>query len=226
MVTSIPKATFEFLKKLKENNNREWMLENKEAYKIQESELKKFYDAVEIGLRDSDEIASTKIYRIYRDVRFSKNKTPYNIHRSAMFLRSGMQRRGEYYLRLQPGNTYIAGGIFDPNPAELLRIRKEFEMDSSEIREILLRQPFKKAFDGLVTEDTVKTAPKGFDRDDPNIDLIKLKSFFVRHRFADEEVTEPDFREKVLENYRLLRPFFDYLSEVLTTDLNGISIID
>ncbi len=211
--------------KLKENNNREWMQENKKEYLANEKLLKEFYSAVENNLNVTDEIARVKVFRINRDVRFSNNKTPYNVHRSVSFSRAGAHRRGGYYLRLEPGNSYMAGGFFSPEKEDLFRIRKEFELDSQEIREILTRKEFKKAFGGFNQENAVKTAPKGFNKDDENIDLIRLKSFFVTHKFTDQEVFAKDFKDKLLNHYLLLCPFFDYMSDVLTTDLNGELII-
>ncbi len=226
MNPTIPKSAFDFLLKLKDNNNRDWMQEHKKEYLANENALKKFYLEVEKGLNVTDEIAKTKIFRINRDIRFSKNKTPYNSHRSVSFSRAGAHRRGGYYLRLESGNSYMAGGFFDPNPADLLRIRKEFEMDSSEIREILEQKDFKKSFEGFNQGNSVKTAPRGFNAEDENIDLIRLKGFTVRHNFTDEEVFAEDFKDKLIYHYTLLRPFFNYLSDVLTTDLNGVSLLE
>lgn len=120
----------------------------------------------------------------------------------------------------------MAGGFFSPEPADLLRIRKEFEMDASEIKTILNEKQFKNAFGGFNQENRVKTAPKGFSKVDPTIDLIRLKSFFVTHPFTDKEVHSADFSDQVIHHFELLRPYFDYMSEVLTTDLNGVSLID
>ena len=226
MSITIPKSSFDFLKKLKKNNHREWMQEHKKEYLAGEKDLKAFYAEVESGLTDNDEIAKMKIFRINRDVRFSKDKTPYNVHRSVSFSKAGAQRRGGYYLRLEPGNSAMAGGFFSPEPADLMRIRKEFEMDSSEIRKVLDQKDFKKAFGGFNTEYAVKTAPKGFNKEDPNIDLIRLKSYFVVHKFSDAEVYSEDFKDNVVHHFELLRPYFDYMSEVLTTDLNGVSLLD
>ena len=226
MSASIPKSTFDFLKKLKQNNHRDWMQEHKKEYLKGESSLKEFYAQVEAELNKTDEIAKLKVFRINRDVRFSKDKTPYNVHRSASFSRAGAHRRGGYYLRLEPGNSAMAGGFFSPEPSDLLRIRKEFEMDTIEIRDILKQNSFNKAFQGFDQTYSVKTAPKGFSKEDPNIDLIKLKSFFVVHKFTDAEVFSTQFKDNLLQHFLLLRPFFDYMSEVLTTDLNGVSTID
>ncbi|MBQ4819508.1 DUF2461 domain-containing protein [Aquimarina sp. MMG016] len=225
-MSTIPKSTFEFLKDLKKNNHRDWMTEHKKRYQAGEKELKTFYAAVVERLNEKDEIEKTKVFRINRDVRFSKDKTPYNVHRSVSFSRAGAHRRGGYYLRLEPGNSLMAGGFFSPEPADLLRIRKEFEMDDQEIREILANPEFKKAFGGFNNQYQVKTAPKGFSKDHPNIDLIKNKSFFVEHAFTDAEVFAPDFLDKVVHHFELLRPYFDYMSDVLTTDLNGVSLLE
>lgn len=225
MNPTIPKSAFDFLLKLKENNNRDWMQEHKKEYLASENALKLFYSEVEKGLNITDEIAKLKVFRINRDIRFSHNKTPYNVHRSVSFSRAGAHRRGGYYLRLESGNSYMAGGFFSPEPADLLRIRKEFEMDSSEIREILKQKDFKKAFGGFNQENAVKTAPNGFSKEDQNIDLIRLKSLVVKHPFTDEEVFAPDFKDNLLNHYQLLHPFFNYMSDVLTTNLNGESLL-
>ena len=108
---------------------------------------------------------------------------------------------------------------------DLLRIRREFEMDANEIRTILNQKEFKKAFQGFNQENKLKTAPRNFNKEDPNIDLIKLKNYFVAHRFTDDEVLSKDFEDRLMHHFLLLRPYFDYMSELLTTDLNGVSVL-
>ncbi|MGB5943556.1 MAG: DUF2461 domain-containing protein [Leeuwenhoekiella sp.] len=217
---------FQFLKDLKQNNDREWMTENKTRYQANEKRLKAFYAKLGEELERVDVIEKQKVFRINRDIRFSKDKTPYNVHRSVYFSREGAHRRGGYYLRIEPARTYLAGGFFQPEREDLFRIRKEFELDAEPFRKILAQPKFNKAFGGLNTEDQVKTAPKGFSREDPNIDLIRNKNFFVSHKFEDYEVLRPDFHKQVVAQYQLMRPFFDYMSVVLTTDLNGESVLD
>lgn len=226
MSISIPKSAFDFLLALRQNNNRDWMQEHKKEYLANEEKLKIFYSEVEKGLMQTDEIAKVKIFRINRDLRFSKDKTPYNSHRSVSFSRAGAERRGGYYFRLDPGNCFMAGGFFEPNKEDLFRIRKEFEIDSSEIREILNEKEFKKIFGNFLQANAVKIAPKGFDKEHENIDLIKLKNFIVQHSFTEEEVLSENFAETLVHHFKLLRPFFDYMSSVLTTDLNGVSLLD
>ncbi|RMB57459.1 DUF2461 domain-containing protein [Dokdonia sinensis] len=228
MMASIPKSSLDFLTKLKKNNHRDWMTENKKEYLASEKRLKEVYAQIQQGLSKTDEIEKLKVFRINRDIRFSNDKTPYNVHRSASFSRAGAHRRGGYYLRIEPnGNSMIGGGFFGPEPADLKRIRQEFEMDASEIRAILAEPAFVKAYGGAFDAwDPVKTAPRGFNVDGPNIDLIRLKNFVVTRKFTDAQVTAPDFPDTVVAHFQLLRPFFDYMSDVLTTDLNGVSLLE
>ncbi|MDG1330140.1 MAG: DUF2461 domain-containing protein [Flavobacteriaceae bacterium] len=221
----LQKSILSFLDKLKKNNNRDWMMEHKKEYQSNEKILKQFYSSVEASLNITDEISKLKVFRINRDIRFSKNKTPYNVHRSVSFSRAGAHRRGGYYLRIEPGNSAMAGGFFSPEASDLFRIRKEFEIDATEIREILNHKKFKKAFGGFNQAYQVKTAPRNFSKDDKNIDLIKLKNYFVECKFTDREVLSDDFEKKLMDHYLLLRPLFNYMSEVLTTDLNGVSLL-
>ncbi len=225
-MSTIPKSTFDFLEALKKNNHKDWMTEHKKTYLASEKALKSFYESVKERLNENDEIEKIKVFRINRDVRFSKDKTTYNVHRSASFMRSGAHRRGSYYLRIESGKCSMGGGFFGPEPADLLRIRKEFEMDDQEIREILAQSDFNTAFGGFNQGFQVKTAPKGFAKAHAAIDLIRNKSFFVTHDFTDAEVLAPDFLDKLVYHYELLHPFFNYMSDVLTTDLNGVSLLD
>lgn len=220
----IEKDLLKFLGDLKKNNNRDWFNERKPKFKEHEKNIKSFFSDIEAGLNDNDKIEGHKVWRIYRDVRFSNDKTPYKPRFAGGFKRAGAERRGGYYLNIEPGNSSVGGGFYKPNPADLLRIRKEFEMDDSEIREILNDKKFKTTF-GEVMGDEVKSAPKGFDREHPAIDLIKKKQMYFFKNFTDKEVCSPDFDKKVIETFETIRPFFDYMSSVLTTDLNGESIL-
>ena len=131
--------------------------------------------------------------------------------------------RGGYYLHIEPGGSFVGGGFWEPNASDLNRIRKEFEMDDEEIRTIVADETFKKVFGGLKGEE-LKTAPKGFDKTHPAIDLIRKKQYLLTRNFSDIEVLAPNFQEEVLATFKAMRPFFDYMSEVLSTDLNGESI--
>ena len=223
--TTITKEVVGFLKELKANNNREWFAENKKRFKAVESVAKEFYNTLMEELNTHDEIEKLKMFRIYRDVRFSKDKSPYQPHFAGSFARAGAHRRGGYYLRVRPGESFIAVGFWQPNPKDLLRLRKEFEQDSSEIREIISQKAFKDIWGDMEGEE-VKTAPKGFKKDDPNIDLIRKKAFIFVRNFTDKEVLEADFMKTVNASFKAIRPYFDYMSDVLTTNLNGESLLD
>ena len=224
-MTAISKTTLDFLKELKTNNNREWFNENKPAFQVEQKKAKEFYAAIMEELKQHDDIESLKIFRIYRDVRFSKDKTPYKLHFDGHFVRATKRLRGGYYLRIKPGESFLAGGFWEPNKDDLLRIRKEFEMDTTEIRSIINNKQFVKYF-GKLEGNELKTAPRGFDKEHPDMDLIKMKQFIVTRYFSDEEVLNPNFLEELNKSYKAMRPYFDYMSEILTTDLNGESIID
>ena len=213
-----------FLSDLKENNNRDWFNERKPTFKMHEKMAKEFFAEVQEKLRVHDDIESHKLMRIYRDVRFSKDKTPFKARLAGSFKRATERLRGGYYLNLEPDNCMVGGGFYGPNPQDLMRIRKEFEIDDSEIREIINNPDFKKTF-GTLEGDGVKTAPKGFSKDHKAIDLIKKKQYYAMKRFTNEEMMAPDFADKVVETFKVLRPYFDYMSEVLTTNLNGESIL-
>ncbi|WP_350288567.1 DUF2461 domain-containing protein [uncultured Croceitalea sp.] len=221
----IKKEAFEFLKKLEKNNNREWFTENKNTFKAHETDAKAFYNAVMENLNKHDQIEKLKIFRIYRDVRFSKDKTPYKAHFAGSFSRMGLERRGGYYLRIKPGETFLAAGFWEPNKEDLLRIRKELELDASEFRAVIDKKSFKSVW-GELQGDAVKTAPKGFDKEHPDIDLLRHKQFIFVRNFTDKEVLAKDFIIQVDHSFKAIRPYFDLMSSILTTNLNGESLID
>ena len=219
------KAAFQFLSDLKANNQREWFTERKDIFKKHQNHAKDFYASIRKKLEAHDEIDQFKLYRIYRDVRFSKDKTPYQPHFAGSFSRLGKQLRGGYYLRIRPGESFLGGGFWEPNKEDLYRIRKEFEIDDQEIRAIINAPLFVKYFGSKLEGEALKTAPKGFDKEHPAIDLIRQKGFIVNRKFTDEEVLAPNFLEEIDQSYKTLRPFFDYMSDVLSTNLNGESIL-
>ena len=132
--------------------------------------------------------------------------------------------RGGYYLQIQPGNSFIATGFWSPEKEDLLRIRKEFEMDDQEVRDIISNPKLQSVWGELQGEE-LKTAPRDFDKTHPAIDLIKKKQFIFSKQFTDAEVIAEGFAQKVSDDFKTIRPFFDYMSDVLTTDLNGVSLI-
>jgi len=226
MAAIVPKELFNFFKKLKKNNNREWFTENKTEFKNLEVDVKGFYNSVFENLQKHDDVDKIKIFRIYRDVRFSKDKTPYKTHFGGSFGRTKPRLRGGYYVHISPNNeSFIATGFWEPHKDDLLRIRKELELDANEFRKVIGAKKFKNVWGELVG-DEVKTAPKGFNKEHKDIDLIRKKQFIFTKKFTDKEVTSPDFLKDIDNAFKTIRPYFDYMSEVLTTDLNGVSLIN
>ena len=216
----ITRHTLRFLTHLRENNNRPWFEEHKEDYLAAKEEVSAFAEAVKAELSKTDVIAKCYVYRIYRDVRFSKNKTPYKDHLDAYYYRDGAERRGGYVFRIGPGMSQVGGGFFGPEKEDLLRIRKELEFDSQPIEDITQHPDFVSHFGALQGEE-VKTAPRGFSQEHPNVAWLRKKQFYALRTFTDQEVIQADFAEQTIATFRALRPFFDYMSTVLTTNANG-----
>jgi len=225
----ITPSNLQFLKKLEQNNNRDWFTENKKRYQSEHAEIVAFADALLVKLNEHDMIETVSgkksLFRIYRDVRFSKDKSPYKTHWAGGYTRATAARRGGYYFHLKPGDqSFIAGGFWAPNKDDLQRIREEIATDSSELREILADPTFVSTF-GELQGEQLKTAPKGFDKEHPNIDLLRYKQFIFSKNFTDKEVLDKGFLDAANDTFKAMRPFFDFMSEVLTTNSNGESIL-
>jgi len=225
---NIQKDSFDFLKDLSNNNNREWFNQHKDRYTVVHNNIIAFADAllVEMNRHDHIETASGKksVFRIYKDVRFSKDKTPYNTHWSGSFKRATNRLRGGYYFRIQPGNSVAAGGFFGPVPDDMKRIRQDMDDNYPDWQKLLADKTITETF-GQMKGEKLGSAPRGYAKDHPAIDLLRYKQLIFRHPFTDEEVCSPDFLYQVNEVFRNLRPFLNHMSEVLTTDANGISIV-
>lgn len=221
---SILPATLTFLRELGENNYREWFQEHKPRYEQAHHNMVNFADALIDRMGEHDQLVpmsgKKSLFRIYRDVRFSKNKTPYKRSISGRMKRDTKWLRGGYYYHIEPGNSFVAGGFWSPNKEDLRRIRDEIAADDMPLREIIADPTFQKMF-GTLQGEGVKTAPKGFSKDHPAIDLIRMKQFIVRRHFTDQEVLDANFLEQMIETFVAMRPYFDYMSDVLTTDRNG-----
>jgi uncharacterized protein (TIGR02453 family) len=218
-------SIFHFLHQLKENNNREWFASNKKAFQVEEQLAKAFFMAVYADLEKIDNLDKMQVFRIYRDVRFSKDKSPYKNHFSVGFNRSKPLLRGGMYLHIEDNTSFVGGGFWEPNAPDLFRIRKEIEVDASELRAIISEENFQKYFKTLQGEE-LKTAPKGFDKTHPAIDLLRKKQFLLTRKFSNDEVLSANFKDEVIASFKAMRPFFDYMSDVLNTDLNGESLLE
>jgi len=220
----IRKEVFHFLKKLKTNNDRDWFNDNKLHFKFIEKEIKLFGEELKNRFNEHDEIDLFKLFRIYRDIRFSKDKTPFKTHFGLTWHRTKPMNRGGYYFHIEPNNSFLACGFWDPNPKDLYRIRREIFFDSSELKKIILKNEFLHVW-GKLKGNELKTAPRNFDKSHPDISLIRKKQYIFSIKYSDQEVLNDTFIEKLNLAIKTVRPFVDYMSEILTTNENGESII-
>ena len=220
----IDQTTFQFLKNLAKNNDREWFNEHKDNYQRSLGNVQEFIDALIVKMNSHDHIETPNgkkaLYRIYNDVRFSKDKTPYTLKFSGRLKRFKPLLRGGYYFTLKPGESRVGCGFTYPNAEDLNRIRMDIQYNYKDWNKILNGKKLKNTFGEMLGEQ-VKTAPKGFSKDDPAIELIRYKQFWFVRYFSDKEVLADNFLIEMDKTYRAIRPFFDYMSDVLTTDLNG-----
>ncbi|WP_109831992.1 DUF2461 domain-containing protein [Reichenbachiella versicolor] len=219
---------YSFLKKLSSNNNREWFNDHKSEYLEAQEQMIEFADELLSEMKQVDEIETPSgkksLYRIYRDTRFSKDKTPYKKHFSGHLRRATKYNRGGYYFHIEPDKTMIGGGFWGPNAADLLHVRKQIAQEPERLEEIVNSKQFIDAF-GQLGGEQLKKAPKGFSVDDPAIHWLRYKQYLLSHIFTDQQVMQPDFASRMAEQFNNMRPFFDYMSEILTTDLNGEELL-
>ena len=197
----ISSSTLSFLKELQKHNTRDWFTEHKKEYEHARKRFSQLLDATAEELNGTDVIDSKKIFRINRDVRFSKNKSPYKNNLSGYFTRATAARRGGYFVSIEPGGkTIVGGGFYAPEKDDLLRIRREFELDVSEIEKVTSDKNFVKQF-GALQGDALKTAPRDFDKEHPNIKWINMKQFYAFREFTDKEVIDTSFPKEVISTF-------------------------
>jgi uncharacterized protein (TIGR02453 family) len=209
-----------FLGDLSQHNSRDWFEKNRPLYEAACGIFAGFIDYLIDELRTSDNLQglSSKecVSRIYRDLRFTKDKTPYNLNFSAIIAPGGRKSSLQgYYVSIQPGGySMIAGGLHMPTPEQINRFRQAVSQDASAFKVITSNKLFIDQF-GKIEGERLKTAPKGYDRDHPDIELLQLKEVTALHYFSDQELLAGDFPEKAVVVCRALKPFLDYLNEVL-----------
>jgi uncharacterized protein (TIGR02453 family) len=213
------KEAIGFLKRLKKNNRREWFQPRKEEYE----ELLKtpmtllVADLAECFRKTAPEIRFTprSVLRIYRDTRFSKDKTPYKTHIAASFSMSGAHKTMDapgLYVHVAPDEVFIGGGLYMPNPKQLTRIRYAIEQKSDQFLDLIENRSFKREFGGL-QGDTLKRAPKGYLPDHPMIEHLKRKQFFVGRQLAVKDCMSPSFVKKVEDSYAKMLPLARWLRD-------------
>jgi len=212
--------TLEFLRDLRANNNRPWFEQNRKRYDTARGYLDEFITDLIIQCGQFEDLGSVTadqcIYRIYRDVRFSPDKTPYKTNLGAVIGKGGRKTIGRsYYVQIGPeGESFIAAGLYMPSKEQLEQMRRAIAADSSTLRKILDKRDFKRYFSGLEGEQ-LKTAPQGYGKDHPDIDLLRYKQFLASSPLSEEQVLSPDLTDYVAEGFKALKPLETYIHEVL-----------
>lgn len=217
----IKPETLNFIADVAANNNREWFTENKKKYELAKADVLSFVDLLIPQLAAADpafpvETQSKKcLLRIYRDVRFSKNKDPYKNNYGIYFAVNGKGvNEPGYYLHIQPGACFFAAGLWMPEAADLKKVREEIDYNTSEFLGIIEAKDFTNTFQ-LSEEDKLKKAPKGYDTDHPQIELLKLKSFIATFPIKDEEFFKPAIVDKLKKAFKSVYPFIVFLRKAV-----------
>ncbi|WP_433833493.1 DUF2461 domain-containing protein [Flavobacterium anhuiense] len=222
----LTKESLQFLDDLRKNNNREWFQDNKKRYEVFKKDyhqlVSDFLDAMK-PLDPSLELLEIKdcTFRINRDIRFSKDKSPYKSH-LGVWMSAGAKgaNRSGYYVHIEKGASFIAGGFYSPEAEDLKKVRKEIAFFYDDLQEILNDKNFKKEFGSLdVNENnSLKSMPRGYEKDHPAIEFLKLKSFTATQPYDISEVTKKDFVKKMSEKLIALKPLNEFINRALETE--------
>ncbi len=221
MPATISPQVFDFLKKLTLHNDREWFTENKHLYTDARENVIVFLEDLIHEMSGFDQEiakidAKKSLFRIYRDTRFSKDKIPYKTNFGASLGMGKGSRKGGYYLHLEPGKSFIAGGIYMPDASVLKDLRKEISLYGDDFLSILNNKDFKKYFPELDQDDKLKKIPQGFEKEDPMAEYLKLKSFIAAYNLKDEEIQDANAVRNLTEIFRLMKPLNDFLNAPLS----------
>lgn len=218
----IQPSTLEFLKKIKNNNNRDWFEKNKDAYKAAQADVEQSVNGIIAGIRLFDKrIESTLeakkcLFRIYRDTRFSTDKTPYKVNLGASINPGGrMAAVPGYYIHIEPRGCFLAGGMYMPPAPELAKIRQEIDYNLADFEKLLKAKDFKKYFNGLDDFDKLKTAPKGYPKDHPAISYLQHKHFVVSHYLKDADLCSKTFVKNAVATFKAMHPLALFLQHAI-----------
>lgn len=215
----LKKETFRFLKNLKKNNNRPWFEKNKQQYLDAKQNIEETVQEIisHLGKYDKNIAhlqAAKCMFRIYRDVRFSKDKSPYKTNLGASLSYSNKKIAGAgYYIHIQPGESFLAGGIYMPDPAVLNKIRQEIDYNTKDFLKIVNNKFFKKLFGRFYDGDALKNNPKGYDKTHPQIGYLKLRHFIVTHDMKEAQMLKKDFPKKAAEVMREMIPLNRFITQ-------------
>jgi uncharacterized protein (TIGR02453 family) len=220
----IQAATLKFLKDLKKNNTKEWFDDNRKSYENAKDDFLEFTQQIISGVEKFDDNIlkanlDTKkcISRLNRDVRFSKDKSPYKTNFFAMINQGGKKSNlACYYLQLQPGNSFNGGGVYMPMPPDLQKFRQEIDYNFKEWKTVIENKTFKKVYEkGIQSPETLSRPPKGYEETNPAIEYLKMKGFFTMNQLTDEVLQSKACIKTVLQNFQTAKPVIDFLNRAL-----------
>jgi len=214
-------STVKFLQQLSDNNNKQWFDEHRSQYIAAKEDFEMLTTVLLANLCSlepmlRDQKAKDCVFRIFRDVRFSKDKTPYKAHFGAYFSKGGRKFEGAgYYIHIEHGGkSFAGGGLWMPEPSLLKKVRQEIDYNFEEFQSIIKNKPFKKYFN-QVNGDQLKTTPQSYTDDNPAIEYLKMKSFTVAYTFSDQHVLKKDFTKKCIDVFTAMRPLVDFLNRAM-----------
>jgi uncharacterized protein (TIGR02453 family) len=220
-IKMINSSTVQFLTGLKKNNSKEWFDENRQRYAAAKDNYLEFVGEVlgrmkKIDTSLTDLEPKQCVFRINRDVRFSKNKDPYKTNMGASFSKGGKKVQcAGYYFHLEPGASFIGGGFWMPMAPELNKIRQEIDYNAEAFNKIINKKKFKASFGSLSESEKLTRPPKGYEADNPAIELLKLKSFVVMTAVKDSELTGKALANKVVDHFESMMPLIDFLNRAI-----------
>lgn len=211
--------TLDFLEELRFNNNKTWFDENRKRYDQARANCEALIDDIIHHFAAVEELGKTTakdcLFRINRDVRFSKDKTPYKVNMGALIGKGGRKTTGRsYYLNLEPGNSFIAGGVYAPLPEHLKSIREVIAADNGKKLTAIIHHTDFKHYFGAMEGEALKTAPKGYPADHPAIHLLKQKQFLAMHKLDDADVLRDDFTDHFISVSKALKPFERFFNDI------------
>jgi len=214
----ITKETFYFLHQIKLNNNKPWFERNRPTYEKARAEYLGFVTELINGIRKIEPIPEKEpakyIQRIYRDIRFSKDKTPYKSHFSSIIERGPENRKCPLYIQIRPGGSMMGGGIWDPSAETLKKVRQEIDYNNHGLKKIINAKAFLNYF-GKISGAKLTRPPKGYEADHPAIELLKFKQLYVERSFDDELVMSHHLIPEILKSYRAALPFFVFFDTAM-----------
>ena len=213
----IQQQTLQFLKDLKKNNNKEWFDKHRATYETAKNNFREFIGELILNISKFDPAVKQLepkecVFRINRDIRFSKDKTPYKINLAGSISPGGKKSfTAGYYIHVQPGASFLAGGMWQPEPVYLNAIRQEIDYNADEFKKIISAKAFKTNFGTLSDEDKLKTVPKGYDKTHPHIEWLKHKSYIVIHELSDKDVLSKTFLKQCTTVLHTIHPLNSFL---------------